>query len=483
MPSPTRIFALTALFLSATASTIIPPGHRGTFNQSIADPPPAPQTQSSTIINTTTLVQPQKGGPAVHDLPSANVPPVTVTALDGTVTNATVADAVKLSADSHSTRRSYNTRRGNVGRFNRREDGFKEIFAGLPAGQKDASIEGLAYLTYTVVPNSTYNVDACLKWAQGIPGAVFVNLYYEFNNYLLDFVFSEKSNLKCAAYGDIHNATEKTNFGGQASYPTVACQTTPLTRIEQSSGWGLDSLIEPDSPEGYDPVFGPTNGANNAPGYMGFAFLDQYDVNACAQLCNGRGADPVGGGCAYFNIWRAVVSGVPTTYTCSMYYIVADESTAVNYGQGDLVVTYSRGYKRKSLLPDGGFEGYTGCTDFCFTLSDSNWVGTSASGGSNDATIFHFNAYAQTGNSVALLGAAFGDNAEAGTLAPAQALSTKSGVSYVIQCFMNSAFSAPSLEASAHVDITWNGPGRRHVLGLQRRVEVCRGHCNGNWQR
>jgi hypothetical protein len=50
---------------------------------------------------------------------------------------------------------------------------------------------------------------------------------------------------------------------------------------------------------------------------MGFAFLDKYDVDACAQLCNARGADPNGGGCAYFNIWRAVVSGIPTT-TCSM---------------------------------------------------------------------------------------------------------------------------------------------------------------------
>ncbi len=51
---------------------------------------------------------------------------------------------------------------------------------------------------------------------------MFVNLYYEFNNYLLDFVFSEESNLKCAAYGDIHNASEKTNFGGQASYPQAS---------------------------------------------------------------------------------------------------------------------------------------------------------------------------------------------------------------------------------------------------------------------
>lgn len=55
---------------------------------------------------------------------------------------------------------------------------------------------------------------------------------------------------------------------------------------------------------------------------MGFAFLDKYDVDACAQLCNARGADPNGGGCAYFNIWRAVMRGIPTTYTCSMVRFV-----------------------------------------------------------------------------------------------------------------------------------------------------------------
>lgn len=50
---------------------------------------------------------------------------------------------------------------------------------------------------------------------------------------------------------------------------------------------------------------------------MGFVFLDQYDVAACASLCNSRDADPVGGSCKYFDIWRALVDGVPTTYTCS----------------------------------------------------------------------------------------------------------------------------------------------------------------------
>ena len=51
---------------------------------------------------------------------------------------------------------------------------------------------------------------------------------------------------------------------------------------------------------------------------MGFVFLDRYDVDACAEQCNTRGADPEGGACIYFNIWRALVDGIPTTYTCSM---------------------------------------------------------------------------------------------------------------------------------------------------------------------
>lgn len=44
------------------------------------------------------------------------------------------------------------------------------------------------------------------------------------------------------------------------------------------------------------------------------------------------------------------------------YSIVTDESTAVNYSQGDLGVIYSRGYKRQSLAVDSGFESYT-CDD------------------------------------------------------------------------------------------------------------------------
>lgn len=90
---------------------------------------------------------------------------------------------------------------------------------------------------------------------------MFANLYYEFNNYLLDFVFSQQSNLKCALFADVATAAEKTNFGGQQSYPPPA----PLTYIQDSSGYAAAFVIPP-LPNGYELVYGPTGGANNAPG-------------------------------------------------------------------------------------------------------------------------------------------------------------------------------------------------------------------------
>jgi len=91
---------------------------------------------------------------------------------------------------------------------------------------------------------------------------VFANLYYEFNNPLLDFVFSEKSNLKCSLFGDFHIVSEKTNCGGQQQQPEPAGK----TYMQKSSGYALANLPEPAVPDGYEKVFGPTNGANNAPG-------------------------------------------------------------------------------------------------------------------------------------------------------------------------------------------------------------------------
>ncbi|KAJ7509562.1 hypothetical protein B0H11DRAFT_1252306 [Mycena galericulata] len=455
MPSATRLFALAALLVSVTA--LVPPGLQGPPNQVPANTT-APTTDSNLIAQTAGEVSQKSSGP-VDAPPNAAVPPTAVTALDGAIVNTTIAGA-----STSTTRR----REIGIGRFGRRQTGeYVEIFAPLPAGVHDASIEGIAYLTYTIVNNATYNIGDCLAFCDTVDGCEFVNLYYEFNNYLLDFVFSQQSNLKCAAYGDIHNTTEKTNFGGQASYPQVGNETVPLTFITQSSGWAAKELTDPATPDGYELVFGPTSGANNAPGYMGFAFIDKYDVNACASLCNGRGIDPWGGACQYFNIWRAVVDGVPTTYTCSMYYLPTDEFTAVNFGQGDLVVTLSRGYSRVSVVIDGGFEGYNGCDEFCYTTSYAHWFGVSSPGGDDDATIFFFLFYARTGNVSGLLGAVIESDALNGTLFPVEPLTTETGKDYIVQVFVSNDFAGGELEGPAFVDVLWNGVRVGGVTGEQ----------------
>ncbi|KAF8893042.1 hypothetical protein BD779DRAFT_1508499 [Infundibulicybe gibba] len=397
-------------------------------------------TDADTIAATAKVVD-QKGGATDSTPPGAPVNATVVTAVDGQITT-----DQPISANSTLSVRSLSRRL---------LDGYEQVFSGTGTGpnDRDGSIEGTAYLTFTVVSNTTYNIDDCLSFCNRVAGCVFANLYYEFNNDLLDFVFNEKSNLKCAIYGDTHTADEKLNRGGQQ----LEAPPAGLTYIQQSSGFSSKTLVDPSPPDGYDLVFGPVDGANNAPGYMGFAFIDKYDVQACANLCNTRGADGVGGACQYFNIWRAVVNGNPTTYTCSFYYLVADESTAVNTGQGDLQVTFSRGYRRKNALIDGGFEGYAACDDFCFVDSYKGWNGTSPANGTVDASIFHFTSYAHTGSSVGLLGSATGIDALAGTLTPNAPLSTTAGKTYEISFFQQSVFSGEELEADSFIDVVWNG--------------------------
>ncbi|ESK82341.1 fruit-body specific protein a [Moniliophthora roreri MCA 2997] len=411
-------------------------------------------TDTDAIANAIVQVN-QKAGATEDVAPPNQAPPETVvTAVDGNVLDTVVPVSNAL------TRRSlgFLPKRASSAKFRRQNLGnYKQVFAGTGTGpdDRDGSIQGTAYLTYTLVPNNTYSIEPCLAFCDRVPGCVFANLYYEYNNPGLDHEFSEGSNLKCAIYGDVHTAAEKTNTGGQQLYPAPG----GLTYIQQSSGYALEQWVDISTPDGYEQVFGPLEAANNAPGYMGFAFLDRYDVQACADLCNKRGVDGNGGACKFFNIWRAVFSDKPQTYTCSMYYEVTDASTANNYGQGDLKVTQSRGYRRKSVVPDGDFESYQ-CPDggdFCYTTSTSTWTATSPAGGNLDATIFHYQPYAHSGNSVALLGSANGADLFPGTLKPANRLDTVPGKTYTIQFFTSSVYSGPVLQRDAYVTVLWNG--------------------------
>ena len=229
-------------------------------------------TDASIIVSTVAIVE-QKGGADDSTPPNKPVSDTVVTAIDGRLVS---------SDDQNQTLARRGAGMWEKGKYAARNRiDYTQIFAGTGTApsDRDAAIEGTAYLTYTLVPNATYNVDACLDYCDVteycgtscsdfdlvrklIPVKVFVNLYYEFNNELLDHVFSEDSNLKCVAYAEIHTADEKTNWGGQQSLPPPA----PVTYIQQSSGYALTSLVNPPTPDGYELVFGPTDGANIAPG-------------------------------------------------------------------------------------------------------------------------------------------------------------------------------------------------------------------------
>jgi hypothetical protein len=95
-----------------------------------------------------------------------------------------------------------------------------------------------------------------------------------------------------------------------------------------------DPALSPATPDGYELVFGPIDAANSADGvcyagcdytrihtncsqFMGFINFDTYDVQGCAEACNGRAADAQGGPCEYINIWRAVIDDKVGPTTCS----------------------------------------------------------------------------------------------------------------------------------------------------------------------
>jgi hypothetical protein len=171
------------------ATAIVPPGHQGVPHQTPTDVD-HPKPDNAAIVETALGQVDQKIAPPVDAPPNAAVAPTLVTAVDGTVTNSTIAETVTNStgadASSASTRRrrhhqkarafgSHARNRAIVGVAKREAGKFEKVFDGLPADQHDASIQGTAYLTYTVVNNATYNVQGCLDWCSTVKGC---GVYY-----------------------------------------------------------------------------------------------------------------------------------------------------------------------------------------------------------------------------------------------------------------------------------------------------------------
>jgi len=111
-------------------------------------------TDAKTIASTAFVVD-QKGGAAGDVPPNLPPPPVRITAIDGTLTNITL-DAMTSKSQVSSTKRS--------------AADYVKLFDGTGTGpdDRDGSIEGTAYLTFTLVDNSTYNIDACLNFCDSV---------------------------------------------------------------------------------------------------------------------------------------------------------------------------------------------------------------------------------------------------------------------------------------------------------------------------
>jgi hypothetical protein len=165
---------------STASNAIVPPGHQGLPHQPSSDIE-HPTTDISGIVQAASQVDQKQAAP-IDTPPNVDAPPTSVTAIDGTITdaNTTVADV----SSSNSTRRRNvdpspaRHRRGTFGNRSFQphvgkrapKSGFEKVFDGLAAGVHDASIQGTAFLTYTVVSNATYNVQACTDWCATVKG-------------------------------------------------------------------------------------------------------------------------------------------------------------------------------------------------------------------------------------------------------------------------------------------------------------------------
>ncbi|KAJ8072772.1 hypothetical protein PM082_016331 [Marasmius tenuissimus] len=257
------------------------------------------------------------------------------------------------------------------------------------------------------------------------------------------------------------------SYAAETSLPVTdwpSIKSAILARTDQNPA-SLQPLAapaaDPATPEGYQLAYGPLTAATSAPGYMGFVFVPTYDVAACASLCNVRDFDEVGGRCQFFNIWEATVRATnETTFTCALYYLSTDNSTATNIGDATVAISDSRGYSRTSAVPNGSFEAFT-CTApavTCSAPSFGGWVGTSdnTTGVLDTATIVHDPALAHFGSSSISLGSLSGKTAASGTMT-FKNIPTVKGRSYDLGFFHSSLVRNPTSADGAIVNVTWNG--------------------------
>ncbi|TFK61627.1 hypothetical protein BDN72DRAFT_435270 [Pluteus cervinus] len=485
---------------------------------------------SFSLISTTVQNLRNNTGPSIIDvsIPQNQVitiPKTAVTAINGVLTSSSSPPPDSDSSSSSTT----TTTIAQLTDADKNE--YDLVFNGTTT-TPDAAINGIGYLTYTVLPDQPYNVQPCFDFCDRVEKCVFINTYREFNNNLTSPYTNLPSTLKCALFAQIHTSIEKTNFGGQQLLPNqsgglggVPNQSGGLTYIEDSRGYKKRIPPPLRIPRGYELVFGPTDrGINLAPGTIASYYLNFYDVQACANLCTKQGGHPQYGLCKFFNIALVSIDEIPTTYLCNIFGIPTNASTLrfpPLHTPQNVRYTSSLGMVRINLIKDGSFESYNACEQFCYTNRTAFWRDADKSSNTtsdtntntdiDDATIFHYKPYAYSGSSCALLGSATFSSGSPGLLtylpavmtlpsddygpnsstsqnpdvsSTSQNLDVSSSSSpstsqiipnpnYILSFFANSAFSGPTAESGAYIEVLWNGivpplGGGRWELGYNK---------------
>lgn len=161
--------------------------------------------------------------------------------------------------------------------------------------------------------------------------------------HIVDFAlhrFSEKSNRKCALYGDVPSLSQMTNKGGQQLYG----KNSPANYIENSAVFYTSTVSGPATPAGYSATFGPLTTAVSldSPGYLKKTFLTQNDPATCASLCTSYASNA----CVFFDVFTAMLGDTVATYVCVLYSAKKTASDATMASISSMSVAASRGYTR-----------------------------------------------------------------------------------------------------------------------------------------